>query len=175
MNQGLEYLGRARVQGLVLLVVVLLAGVLAGAAGERLLSRDYGPPRHGPPWHGPPHGPPGRGPFPEVLDRMGLSATQRAKIDSLLRSYRPRSEAILRTVLPQLRAQSDSLRAEVRAALTPAQQRDFDAEMARRPRGDFGPPFPPPGHRGPPPEGFGPPDGGPPPGEGEGPPPPPPH
>jgi Spy/CpxP family protein refolding chaperone len=171
VNDGLEYLGRARIQGLVLLLVVLLAGVLLGAAGDRLLSWREGSPGGGPPRHGPPrHGPPG---LPQVLDRMDLSAAQRDAIDSLLRAYRPRSEAILRTVLPELRSQSDSLRAQVRAVLTPAQQREFDRAMARRPRGEFEPPFPPPGHRGPPP-GFGPPEGGPPPPPGEdGPPPPP--
>jgi len=172
VTDGLEYLGRARMQGLVLLVVVLLAGVLAGAAGDRLLSRGDGPARHGPPRFGPPHGPPGPGRgLPEILDRIDLSDAQRDAVDSLLRAYRPRSEAILRTVLPQLRAQSDSLRAAVRSLLSPAQQRAFDREVGRHPRGDFGPPpFPPRGPGGPPP-GFPPP---PPPDDGRGPPPPPP-
>ena len=147
---------------MLLLLVVLLVGVLAGAAGDRLLSggpRRFGPQRHGPPG-------PGRG-LPDVLERMELSGAQREVIDSLLQAYRPRSEAVLRTVLPQLHAQADSLRAAVRAILTPAQQKQFDREVARRPRGEFGPPFPPPpgpprGPGGPPP-GFGPPEGAPPP------------
>ena len=164
MTDGLEYLGRARVQGLLLLLVVLLVGVLAGAAGDRLLSGGDGPRRFGPQLHGPPG--PRRG-LPDVLERMELSAAQRDVIDSLLQAYRPRSEAVLRTVLPQLHAQADSLRAAVRAILTPAQQKQFDREVARRPRGEFGPPFPPPpgpprGPGGPPP-GFGPPEGAPPP------------
>src|SRR5207249_10443956 len=131
VTDGLEYLGRARVQGLLLLLVVLLVGVLAGAAGDRLLSGGDGPRRFGPPQrHGPPG--PGRG-LPDVLERMELSAAQRDVIDSLLQAYRPRSEAVLRTVLPQLHAQADSLRAAVRAILTPAQQKQFDREVARRP------------------------------------------
>ena len=39
VTDGLEYLGRARMQGLVLLLVVLVCGVLMGAAGDRLLSQ----------------------------------------------------------------------------------------------------------------------------------------
>jgi hypothetical protein len=107
---------------------------------------------------------------------MDLSATQRAKIDSLLRST---GRAAKRSCAPCCRSSArNPIRCapEVRGVLTPAQQRDFGrrdgaaaraAISARRSRR--------PAIAGPPPEGFGPPDGGPPPGEGEGPPPPPPH
>ena len=93
MTDGLECLGRARMQGLLLLLVVLLVGVLAGAAGDRLLSGGDGPRRFGPQRHGPPG--PRRG-LPDVLERMELSAAQRDVIDSLLQAYRPRSEKELR-------------------------------------------------------------------------------
>src|SRR5206468_9066963 len=81
VTDGLEYLGRARVQGLLLLLVVLLVGVLAGAAGDRLLSGGDGPRRFGPPQrHGPPG--PGRGP-PDGRERREVGAAGREVIGSL--------------------------------------------------------------------------------------------
>ncbi len=183
MSDGLEYLGRARMQGLGLLIVVFLVGVLAGAAGDRLLPLAGRPPRppFGPPGPGSGPGPgPDAGPgfagprgLPGPLERMNLSDAQRRAIDSLLAQHRPRSQAIMRRVIPELRAEADSLRASIRAALTPDQRKAFDRDMPPPPRdslsvpGFGGPPFGPPprpgrGRRGFPP--FGPPPGGPPPG-----------
>jgi len=63
---------------------------------------------------------------------MDLTASQRAAIDSLLDVARPRNEAIMQRVLPDLRAQADSLRAAIRPVLTPDQQRTFDREPRMR-------------------------------------------
>jgi hypothetical protein len=197
MSDGLEYLGRARAQGLTLLLLTFVVGILAGAAGDRLLSR----PR--PPVPAPAPAPPGpvAGPrLPRVLEEMDLSPAQRTAIDSILAAGRPRAEAIMNEALPRLRAVGDSLQKSVRAVLTPAQVAAFDAYVKSHRGGMMGPP---PGMPGgerlgrpqggppgamrdrfpPPPEGFGPPRGprgrrpppfgGPPPPPGGGPPPPP--
>ncbi len=200
MTDGLEYLGRARMQGLTLLLLAFVVGALAGAAGDRMLTRAR-----------PPDGPPpesragGEGQrLPKVLEDMDLTGAQRAAIDSILASGRPRNEAIMATVLPRLRAVGDSLHAGIRAVLTPRQAAEFDAylkthrpqpppprdaggrELEARPRGkepperdapDRRPPPPPdqgrPDRRPPLPPGQGPPDRRPPPPPGGAPPPPP--
>jgi hypothetical protein len=128
MTDGFDYLGRARLQGLTLLAVAFLVGALAGAAGDRLLTRPRvaePPPREA-----------REGPrLPSVLERMQLTAEQRATIDSILASGRPRNEAIVNEVMPRLRAVSDSLQEAIRAALTPAQAAEFDAyQRTHRPR-----------------------------------------
>lgn len=192
MTDGLEYLGRARMQGVILLIVVFLAGALAGAAGDRLWSvggpraprgpgfdRGPGPGfERGPGFGHGPGGPDGPHGLPGPLERLDLSERQRHAIDSLLDLQRPRSQAIMRRVLPQLRAEADSLRAGIRAVLNVEQRQAFDRDMPPPPRDslDMPPPFGGPpgfGPRGPrrgrpgfPPPGFGP--GGPSP---EGPPP----
>ncbi len=185
MNDGLEYLGRARMQGVTLLVLAFLVGVLAGVAGDQLLGRPHRPPVDGGPGPGPRSGPPGmrEGPrLPRVLEEMDLSESQRGAIDSILASGRPRNDAIMRDVLPRLQAVSDSLRQAIRAVLTPAQAAQFDRYVQEHPARGFGGPtdrLGPGGPEGGPPDrgprGFRPPlpppDGGPP--GRRGPPPPP--
>jgi hypothetical protein len=122
MTDGLEYLGRARLQGLALLLLAFLIGALAGAAGDRLLTR----PR--------PEGPrpqehEGGARLPKVLEDMDLTPVQRAAIDSILASGRPRNEAIMNEVLPRFRAVGDTLHAGIRSVLTPAQAAEFDAYL----------------------------------------------
>src|SRR5262245_5251240 len=106
-------------------MVTFLVGVLAGFAGDRLLvGRDeaWGPPP-GPPPGGPlMRGPHGRG-MPGPLAGLDLTDAQRATVDSLLEASRPRNEAIMREVMPRLRASADSLQHAIRAVLTPAQQK----------------------------------------------------
>jgi hypothetical protein len=131
MTDGLEYLGRARLQGLTLLVVVFLVGVLAGAAGDRLLLRPR-PSEQRPPEQRPPEPREGQR-LPKVLEDMDLTPVQRAAIDSILASGRPRNEAIMNEVLPRLRAVSDSLQQGIRAVLTPAQAAEFNAYQRAHP------------------------------------------
>lgn len=168
MTDGLEYLGRARVQGLALLVIAFLVGVLAGVASERLLalSAHGGPPGPHPAGHRLPYG----------LGRYDLTAWQRDSIYALIERSGPRTQSLLAEVLPRLREHGDSLRTSIRSVLTPEQRRRFDRESpppsVRRDLDlpGLGPGGPPPGS--PPHDGFGPPDGHEPP-HGDGPPPPP--
>lgn len=125
MNEDTEYVRRARVRSLILLLVVLLVGVLVGAAEERYLLQ-HATARSA-------SANPRQRTYPGALGRMDLTASQRATIDSLIDVERPRIEAIVQPVLPELRAKADSLRAMVRTVLTPEQQRLLDREP--RPQG----------------------------------------
>ncbi|MDQ6830184.1 MAG: hypothetical protein M3081_15110 [Gemmatimonadota bacterium] len=127
MNDVIESLGRVRMMGVVLLVVVFLAGGAAGAAGGFAWGTRHSP-------RAPFRGPPGGGMMPQTssglppgYDRLGLSADQRTRIIDILERARPRTDSILAITMPRLRAITDSVRAEVQAVLTPA-QRD---ELAR--------------------------------------------
>lgn len=116
MSEDNELVRRVRMRAFVLLVIVFIVGLLLGAAEERYrqqLAASASSQRHV---------------YPGALAHMPLTAAQRATIDSLLDRQRPRNEAIMQRVLPDLRAEADSLRAAIRAVLTPAQQREFDRE-----------------------------------------------
>ena len=122
MDEGLRYSRRARLRALLLLAVVLVVGMLVGAAEERYRAGLSGA-----------HRAPAKHTYPGALGRMDLSVSQRATIDSLIDAERPRVEAIMLRVVPDLHAKADSLRAVIRAVLTPEQQREFDREP--RPQG----------------------------------------
>ena len=98
-----------QLRGLLVLLVVFAAGLLAGFVLNRLF-----PPR----------------PalttrlsiqMPEVLDRLGLTAAQRHAADSILEQSAPRAESVLRATVPRLSAIADSVEAELRQILTPEQ------------------------------------------------------
>src|SRR5262245_39683301 len=120
MSEGTSYTRRTRMLPLLLLAVVLVVGMFLGAAEERYRGQRAAA-TAAPPG-------PGKRTYPGALGRMDLTASQRAAIDSLLELQRPRNEAILQRVLPELRAGADSLRATIRTVLTPEQQQLFDRE-----------------------------------------------
>jgi len=146
MNDGLESLGRVRLQGIALLVLALAAGALGGMALERVRASRARPE--------PPGWTPRRGELPPGFGGLDLTAEQRERIDAIFRASRPRTDSVLRASLPRLEAIRDSVRAEIRAVLTADQQRRFDEMETRGPRGRGGmrerPGFPggPPGPRG---------------------------
>jgi Spy/CpxP family protein refolding chaperone len=137
-----------RMLALALLLSVFSAGVLSALALDRLLDRDARPRaemqrrggagdfgRSGQPGRG--RGSPGRlGLSPLMLDRLALSDSQRTLVMDVLERRRQSSDALLDELRPRLRAQLDSARAEVRAALTPEQQTEFD-RLLREDRGQF--------------------------------------
>jgi hypothetical protein len=118
--------------------------------------------RPGPGGHGPRRGPPP--PTRETFDRLGLTAAQRASVDSIFAARRAQIDTFWQGPGQRLRFILDSTAIDVRAALDSAQRVKFDA-MQR----EGGRPGPPPDGRhpgGPPPDDFGPrgapPDGPPP-------------
>jgi len=74
------------------------------------------------------------------LDRLDLSAAQRARVDSILERRRSQLDAFWAGPGTQLRAIVDSTREEVRSVLTPAQRAAYDSIGARRRRERGGPP-----------------------------------
>lgn len=144
-----------RVWTIVFVVVVFVAGIAAGVAGERLLHAQR---RGGP--HGFGHGsrrPPQERLFEDLTNELSLSAEQRAQIAAVLDDAQRRARAIMEAQRPALDAARAVTRARVVAVLTPEQQARFaDLEKTRGP--GRGPPGMP-GDMPPPPDG----PGGPPP------------
>lgn len=129
MRDGVESLGRIKLQGLALLALAFLTGALAGAAGDRLLTRRITPERPGARWGAP-------GMVPPFLERLDLSDEQRTRIREILEASRPVTDSILQQTMPRLRAITDSVRHEIQAVLTPAQRARLERErqsFRRRP------------------------------------------
>jgi Spy/CpxP family protein refolding chaperone len=149
---------RVRLAAAAALVLTFAAGAAVGwGLGHR--------PGHG--GHGPRRGPPP--PTRETFDRLGLTAAQRASVDSIFAARRAQIDTFWQGPGQRLRFILDSTAIDVRAALDSAQRVKFDAMQREGGRGGpppdgRGPGGPPPddfGRRGPPPEGS-PPDGPPP-------------
>jgi hypothetical protein len=62
-----------------------------------------------------------------ILDKLGLTASQRAAADSIVSRGAPRAEDMMRDLAARLRGVSDSLDAELRAILTDAQRARLDS------------------------------------------------
>lgn len=108
-------------------LATFIAGALAGAAGGRMLGGGATPlgatlvtvSRQ----------------MPGALRGLGLSADQERAIQSVFDRHQPRSDSLLRTLMPAVRAITDTLDAEVRAILTPSQRAQLD--RMRRPEPTF--------------------------------------
>jgi Spy/CpxP family protein refolding chaperone len=130
MKNGVESLGRIRAQGVAILVLTFVVGVLVGFAGERVRGARRAVPPPVPPELGP--GVTGRfrqGNLPTMFGELNLTPDQVGQIAAILESGRPRSDA----VMLRLRAVTDSIRQEVRGVLTPEQAARWDSlEMHMR-------------------------------------------
>ncbi len=126
MKGGIESLGRVRVQGVALLLLAFVAGVLGGMAAERIRATHFAS-------QPPPSMAlgPGRDALPAGLNRLDLSADQQERIRTILAARQPITDSLVRTTMPRLMAIHDSVRAEIRAVLTPEQRQRFD-EFERR-------------------------------------------
>jgi hypothetical protein len=103
-------------------------------------------PGHG--GHGPRRGPPP--PTRETFDRLGLTAAQRASVDSIFAARRAQIDTFWRGPGQRLRFILDSTAIDVRATLDSAQRVRFDAMQREGRRGGPPPDGPPPD--GPPPD-----------------------
>jgi Spy/CpxP family protein refolding chaperone len=128
MKDGFESLGRVRAQGLALLLLAFVVGILGGMALERLRTARRAP-RPPAEWPGMR---PGMSVMPAIFERLNLSEEQRARIEHIMRESRPLTDSVLQASLPRLRAIRDSVWVEIRAVLTPEQQERFDAFERRR-------------------------------------------
>jgi Spy/CpxP family protein refolding chaperone len=129
--------------------VGLAGGVLIGrrVAFDRAAVRGFRPPPPGADFRGPLGERMGGPPSGRLLERLtrelDLTADQRAKIEGVLTTRRPRLDALQQEVRAKFDAEQESLRNDIRAVLTPAQQQKFD-EREKEMRSRFG------GRRGPP-------------------------
>ena len=148
MKDGIEALGRIRAQGIALLFITFLVGVLAGFAAERVRATQGAPVAESER--------PGRvlrpGHLPPLFRRLDLEPDQRERVVEIMEGARPRTDAILSEMLPRLRAVTDSIHAEIRGVLTAEQAERWDSLMAHM-HGQRG--IPRPGMRGPRPPGGG--------------------
>ncbi|NIN71887.1 MAG: hypothetical protein GTO46_08155 [Gemmatimonadetes bacterium] len=136
MKNGVESLGRIRAQGVAILLLTFVVGVLVGFAGERIRSarRAELPPL--PPAMGPDMTARFRqGNLPAMFRRLNLTPEQARQIAAIMENGRPRSDAILDEMLPRLRAVTDSIRQEIGAVLTAEQAALWDSLAAHERRG----------------------------------------
>ena len=134
MKQGVESLGRIKLQGIALLFLAFVVGILAGAAGERLRATRDEPGR--PFARGPGMFRPGE--LPPWYEELDLTPEQREKITEIFEQGRPLTDSIMREMLPRIRAVTGSIRAEIRSLLTPEQREkldDLEERFRRRRRG----------------------------------------
>jgi len=117
----------------VMTALVILGTFLAGAivgAGVYYLATPRPPP------------PP---PMPLPLGELGLTPEQDASARAIAERHRGELEAILRETFPKARAVTEQMEKELRALLTPSQQKRLDElKAARRPPPGPRPPGPPP-------------------------------
>lgn len=145
MKDAVESLGRVRIQGVILLVIVFIAGGVAGALvdranpmkekrpfRERFEQRVDGP--------GEPDGP---GEFPRFFRDLNLTDSQREQIRAIFERHRPTIDSIMGESMPRIRALRDSADAEISALLTPEQREKFEklSPRFRFPMGDWRRPF----------------------------------
>ena len=68
----------------------------------------------------------------EAFDELGLTDGQRRRIEQIFARAQPRTDAVLKEMLPRLRAATDSINAEIQAVLTPEQRRRLGRIEPRR-------------------------------------------
>ncbi|HEX9728255.1 MAG TPA: hypothetical protein VGA37_07120 [Gemmatimonadales bacterium] len=128
MKDGLDSLGRVRLQGVALVAIAFAAGVLAGFAGERVRATRARPALERAPWErGAFRQRSPRGGIPGFYEQLGLSDDQRAQIHRIVEANQPRTEAVIAQSMPLILATMDSVRLEIREVLTPAQRARLDS------------------------------------------------
>jgi Spy/CpxP family protein refolding chaperone len=142
------------VLAVLVLLLAVLAGGIAGVAADRLILLPY---MHHGPWHGGPHGGPPRD--REFRDRfakeVGLTPDQQIRIDSIMDRRGRELRAVRGEVQPQLDSIITRTRRALDSVLTPEQRKKAEAIRKQHPH-PLGPPpgeFPggPGGPEGPPP------------------------
>jgi Spy/CpxP family protein refolding chaperone len=133
MKNGVESLGRIRTQGIAILLVTFVVGVLVGFAGERVRSarRAPRPLEMGPEMMARFR----QGDLPAMFRELNLMPQQVRQIAAIMENGRPRTDAVLDEMLPRLRAVTDSIRQEVRGVLTAEQTAVWDSLTAHARRG----------------------------------------
>jgi Spy/CpxP family protein refolding chaperone len=135
---------RSRGRAGLLLAAAFVTGIVLGALGggwahHRFEHRYAGPVRPG-----------SEGFLRMMRHELDLTPTQQDSIRAIFKRRQPAMDSLWRTVMPQAETLRKTIRSEIRAQLTPEQQRRFDEHTRRmdsmRPRGHevMHPPPPPP-------------------------------
>lgn len=114
---------RARLMGLVVLVVMFAIGALTGAATMRVATGEESDPQER-----------SESRRPGLFETLQLTDEQQTQVDEIMERRRAQVDAFWKENGPELRAIMDSARAEIRAVLTPEQQaleEQFRAERRR--------------------------------------------
>lgn len=121
---------RARLLGYGLLAATFVAGALAGAAIDRAVVGADGPTEKARDRD--------RNDRERsyIIDRVDMSESQRASIDSILERRVERMRAVWREAEPRLDAITDSARSEIMDVLTPEQQERYKSMLKQRRGGD---------------------------------------
>jgi hypothetical protein len=112
-------MSRARVLSAVLLVVVFVAGVLVGAAADRVLE-----PRSLQTWR--------HRREAEILERLRLEPGQKAEVEKILARRRSEAGKVWRGVKPRLDRVVAGTREDLSRVLTAEQLAEYDRLMAER-------------------------------------------
>jgi Spy/CpxP family protein refolding chaperone len=113
---------RARIMGIVVLVIMFAIGALSGAVTMRVATGDESEGR-------------ARAESrkqPGLFDTLELTDEQRAQVDAIMERRRGEVDAFWEKHGPQLRAITDSARAEIRAVMTPEQRAIEEQFRAKR-------------------------------------------
>jgi len=134
-----------RLGAVVVLVLVALAGVIAGVALDRLrfIPHMFGGPGHGPGGHewGPGGGPPRDHGFRDrFAHELGLSLEQQTRIDSIMDRQGRELRAVRGQVQPQLDSIITRTRRQLDSVLTPDQRQKAEEIRKRHPRPPGRPP-----------------------------------
>jgi Spy/CpxP family protein refolding chaperone len=112
--------GRMRLLGFALIAVTFLAGGMAGAAFDRVITTDTlkrdapaAERRH-------------------LIDQVDMTADQRATIDAILERRSERLKSAWAEISPRLEAITDSARLEIMQVLTPAQRAEYERLLEER-------------------------------------------
>ena len=122
---------RARIAGSVLLLIVFVAGALAGAASERVMRADDTPqPRRS--------GGEMRGGSRRLLQdeqfarELQLTSEQRAQIKAIMDRRDEQARKVWSDAEPRLKHVGDATRAEIQKVLTTAQVQKLESEIENR-------------------------------------------
>ncbi|MEX1182692.1 MAG: hypothetical protein WEF86_05620 [Gemmatimonadota bacterium] len=116
---------RARLTGMVLLVMMFVVGALAGAATMRVVEGDEVQQQEDRASRG-----------PDLFETLQLTPDQQVKVDAIMERRHGEMDAFWKEHGPVLRAITDSARSEIRSVLT-AEQRETEERFRAERRKHF--------------------------------------
>lgn len=112
---------RARLTGMLMLVIMFTVGALAGAATMHVVEGDEGPTRDR-----------SERERPSLFETLELTPDQQAQVDAVIERRREQMDLFWKEHKPLLDAVMDSARVEIRAILTPEQREREERFRAER-------------------------------------------